>query len=55
MKTKRKPKVKIRKHWGPLNPVTRVKDSAKRYSRKAKHPGWDLGGTPIPPTPTTTD
>ena len=29
----------IRKGWGELNPVTRVKASKKAYNRKPKHIG----------------
>lgn len=28
---------RIRRGWGELRPVTRVMDSAKRYTRKDKH------------------
>ena len=29
--------IKVRKSWGDLNPVTRVVESKKAYSRKDKH------------------
>jgi hypothetical protein len=29
-----KTKVKVRKGWGDLKPVTKIKDNGKRYNRK---------------------
>lgn len=35
-------KIKVRKSWGDCKPVTKVKDSSKRYSRKQKWQNrWD--------------
>lgn len=31
---KRKKPIKVRRRWGNLNPVTKVKQSAKIYNRK---------------------
>lgn len=30
----KKQKIKIRRDWGNMNPVTKIKDSKKKYSRK---------------------
>jgi len=38
----KQPKIKIRKFWGSLNPVTRVIPNVKLYSRKNKNwKNWD--------------
>ena len=36
-----KVKTKVRKHWGDLKPITKIKDSKKTYNRnKFKFIGW---------------
>lgn len=39
---KTKTKVKVRKGWGDLKPVTKIKESNKRYNRKKlpKRANW---------------
>lgn len=34
---------KVRNDWGVINPVTKIKENKKKYSRKEKHKGKDYG------------
>jgi len=36
-------KIKVRKFWGELNPVTRKIESKKKFTRKVKHKKIDAG------------
>ena len=33
-------KIKVRRGWGEMSPMTRVRDSIKRYNRKADKKNW---------------
>ena len=37
-KAKRKFDISKRRDWNGLNPITRIAEKEKRYSRKSKHP-----------------
>ena len=36
-------KIKIRKSWGELSPVTKKIESKKKFTRKVKHKKIDVG------------
>lgn len=42
MKANKQNKIKIRRTWGEMKPVTKVKDSKKVYSRKTKFSNENL-------------